>query len=206
VYHELHAKVAFSDAEGAVYRGAPLLIWQDSQMLEWSTEERQELKELHSDADLLGRLTSGLHIRPEGGTDSRTVLALWPYHNPAVPAQWPLPFDPVYADVVMRGLATMLPGMRAYQGRPPRPFVDGGYYTRTRENRPLIGSLGIEGASVIGALSGFGLMAAMGAGELLAAHVLGQDPPGYAAAFSPQRYEDPGYLMRFVEWEQAGQL
>lgn len=206
VYHELHAKVAFADSSGVVDRNAPLLVWDDSQTLDWSAEERQALREVHPDSGLIGRLPSGLHARPEGGQESPTVLALWPYRTPAVPANWPLPFDPAYAEVVLRGLTSMLPGMQTYRARPPRPFVDGGYYTRTRENRPLIGPLGVEGAFVIGALSGFGLMAAMGSGELLAAHALGQGLPDYASAFSPRRYEDPAYAVRFADWEAGGQL
>jgi glycine/D-amino acid oxidase-like deaminating enzyme len=206
VYHELHAKIAFGDSSGVVDRNAPLLVWDDSQTLDWSAEERQALRESHHETELIGRMPSGVHARPEGGRDSPTVLALWPYHTPAVLAQWPLSFDPAYAEVVIRGLTAMLPGMQTYRLRPPRPYVDGGYYTRTRENRPLIGPLGVEGAFVIGALSGFGLMVAIASGELLAAHALGLNLPEYASAFSPRRYEDPGYSARFADWDAGGQL
>ncbi len=88
----------------------------------------------------------------------------------------------------------------------PRPFVDGGYYTRTRENRPLIGPLEIAGGFVIGALSGFGLMASMGAGELLAAHVTGATLPEYARWFVPSRYADPAYQALLQSMEATGQL
>jgi glycine/D-amino acid oxidase-like deaminating enzyme len=88
----------------------------------------------------------------------------------------------------------------------PRPFIDGGYYTRTRENRPLIGPLEVEGSFVIGALSGFGLMASMGAGQLLAAHVTGDGLPDYARWFVPSRYADPEYMALVQSMEATGQL
>jgi glycine/D-amino acid oxidase-like deaminating enzyme len=83
--------------------------------------------------------------------------------------------------------------------------VDGGYYCKTRENRPLIGPVGDAGLWVLGALSGFGIMASPAAGELLAAHVLGLPLPPWAAAFRPDRYEDPAYLEAFRD-PTGGQL
>jgi glycine/D-amino acid oxidase-like deaminating enzyme len=64
----------------------------------------------------------------------------------------------------------------------------------------------VDGAHVIGALSGYGLMAACGAGELLAAHVTGGPPPDYAPAFALTRYDDPAYLARLEAWGPTGQL
>jgi glycine/D-amino acid oxidase-like deaminating enzyme len=100
----------------------------------------------------------------------------------------------------------MLPGLRAYFGRAPRPVVDGGYYLKTRENRPLIGPLPIRGAYVLGALSGYGLMASAAAGEILAAHVTGETTPAYADAFLLERYEDPAYQALLENWGTTGQL
>lgn len=64
----------------------------------------------------------------------------------------------------------------------------------------------IEGAFVIGALSGFGLMAACAAGELLAEHVTGEALSPYAGAFSLERYNDPVYLKHLETWGVSGQL
>jgi glycine/D-amino acid oxidase-like deaminating enzyme len=64
----------------------------------------------------------------------------------------------------------------------------------------------VDGAHVIGALSGYGLMAACAAGELLAAHVTGAPLPAYAPAFTPARYADPAYLARLEAWGPTGQL
>jgi glycine/D-amino acid oxidase-like deaminating enzyme len=52
---------------------------------------------------------------------------------------------------------------------------------------------------VVGALSGYGIMAAHAAGELLAAHVTGEPLPAYAAAFLPSRYDDAAYRAAISE-------
>jgi len=205
VVSEVHAKASFRDVVGAVPRQAPLLILSDPQTLDWSDEERVALHQAGDD-QLLGEMPSGVHARPEGPADSPILLALWPYHTPACEPSFPLSFEPAYPEVVLRGLSTLLPGVRVYLERMPRPFVDGGYYTRTRENRPLIGPLGPPGSFVIGALSGFGLMAALGAGELLCAHVTGGSLPGHARWFLPSRYDDPAYRSLLDSWEATGQL
>jgi glycine/D-amino acid oxidase-like deaminating enzyme len=123
--------------------------------------------------------------------------------EPVVPLP---PIDPHYFEVVLRGLSRMAPGLAAYFERLPRPVVDGGYYAKTQENRPLVGPLGVEGAYILGALSGFGIMAAPAAGELLAAHVTGGELPPYAPWFLLERYRDPDYQAVLAEWDESGQL
>lgn len=100
----------------------------------------------------------------------------------------------------------MIPALRAYFDRPPRPHVDGGYYTKTGENRPLVGPLPVEGAWVLGALSGFGLMASAACAELLANYITATDLPHYAPWFRLSRYEDPEYQELLKSWSQTGQL
>ncbi len=206
VINELHAKLAFHDGLGVVPREAPMLIWSDPQTLDWSEEERQLLAASEETRLLLGRLPEGAHLRPEGGRDSRYVIMLWSYQAPVMAPVWPPPFEPSYAEITLRGLCTMIPGLRAYLARLPRPHVDGGYYTKTRENLPLIGPLPLQGAHVLGALSGFGIMAACAAGELLAAHVTGGPLPSYAPWFAPSRYEDAGLRDLLQSWKAAGEL
>jgi glycine/D-amino acid oxidase-like deaminating enzyme len=75
-----------------------------------------------------------------------------------------------------------------------------------RENRPLIGPLPVQGAFVLGALSGFGLMASAAAGEILAAYVAGDEPPDYARVFRLDRYADPAYHALLENWGSTGQL
>jgi glycine/D-amino acid oxidase-like deaminating enzyme len=114
--------------------------------------------------------------------------------------------DPDYPEIALRGLSTMIPGLRGYFGRLPKPTVDGGYYTKTQENRPLIGRLPVRGAYIIGALSGYGVMASPGAGDLLARHIVGHELPSYATAFSLERYDDPEYQQLLKTWRTTGQL
>ena len=74
-----------------------------------------------------------------------------------------------------------------------RDQIDGGYYCKTRENRPLIGPLPVDGAFVLGALSGFGVMAAHASAELLAlARHRGNRSRTMRDGFCPSRYEDRG--------------
>ena len=206
VFSELHLKMAFGDHLGAIPRDAPMLVWADPIRLPWSREEQKELAESGETKKLLGELPSGVHTRPEGGRDSNIVLGLWAFDVRPVPPVFPFSADPRYPEMVLRGLSTMLPGIGKYLDRLPRSVVDGGYYTRTKENRPLIGKLPVEGAYVIAALSGFGVMAACGAGELLAFHITKSRLPHYAPAFALERYEDPEYLKLLAAWEESGQL
>jgi glycine/D-amino acid oxidase-like deaminating enzyme len=206
VYTELHQKAGFRDSLGVVPRHAPLLIWTDPQRLPWSDEERELLADDAASRWLLGELPPGVHTRPEGGPDSPILLFLWEYHQGAVDPLWPPALDPEYPEIALRGLAAMLPGLGAYIGRAARPSLDGGYYTRTRENRPLIGPLPVAGTYLIGALSGFGLMASCAAGKLLAAHLTGSELPAYAPVFRLERYQDPAYQQLLETWEESGQL
>jgi glycine/D-amino acid oxidase-like deaminating enzyme len=222
VYSERHCKASFPDTRGVVPREAPLLVWEDGQSLPWSAEERAALRESPDTRWLAEVLPPGVHARPEGGAASANVLMLWAYRPIAAEEIFPLPEDPYFTEVVLRGMTAMVPGLKAYLDRIPRAFVDGGYYTRTRENRflcgphpgPYAGQMSdaapaenpIEGAWVLGALSGFGLMASCAAGELLAAHLTGGPLPPYAAAFDPSRYDDPAYLERLESWDDSGQL
>ncbi len=206
VFSELHLKIAFKDHLGVIPRHAPLVIWTDTQRLPWSEEERAFLAEDKGAQWLLNEFPGTVHFRPEGEGDSPIVLMLWPYHTAPREPTFPLPEDTDYPEIVLRGLTTMVPGLAAYLNRMPKPFVDGGYYTKTQENRPLIGPLPIEGAYIIGALSGFGLMAAAGAGNLLAAHITGGQLPLYAPAFQLSRYADPEYRRVLNHWGDSGQL
>ena len=207
VYNELHGKVAFDDTLGIVPRHAPLMIWNDPITLPWTEEEREELAASDETQWLLEEFPGGVHFRPEGGPGSHTLLVLWTYHMEAQEPIWPPTFQPEYAEIVIRGLAHMIPGLSVYLGKMGQPVVDGGYYCKTQENRPLIGPLPLKGAYVIGALSGFGIMASMAAGELLASHVTGGELPDYAPAFLLSRYQDPNYQKLLEKLDAtSGQL
>jgi glycine/D-amino acid oxidase-like deaminating enzyme len=189
VFNELHGKIAFNDPAGVISRDAPLMIWTDPAVLPWTEEERNELAGSGRTKWLLDEFPGGVHFRPEGGPGSQTILALWTYDIKPQEPVWPPVFEPEYAEVVLRGMG------------------DGGYYCKTRENRPLIGPLPVKGAFVMGALSGFGIMASMAGGELLGIHVAGGKLPDYAPSFLLSRYEDPAYRKLLSDWDSAsGQL
>lgn len=206
VFSERHLKVAFEDYLGVIPRDAPLLICADPQTLPWTDEERAMLEDEPEAHPLLGELPAGAHCRPEGGAGSAWVIGLWAYDAAPVDEVFPLPPAPYFFDVALRGLIRIIPALEAYVHRPPRPSIDGGYYTKTRENRPLIGPIGPRGSFVMGAFSGYGIMAACGAAEILAAHISGAAPPAYAATFHPARYDDPAYRARLDAWIDTGQL
>lgn len=205
VHSEVHLKVGFRDTLGVFPRDTGLLIWNDPQRLDWSMEEREHLAGADRH-DLLEEMPGACHGRPEGGTSSPWVVALWEYHRQVLEPVWPLPVDPLYGEVVIRGLAAMFPAMSRYLDHMPQLVVDGGYYTKTLENRPLVGPLQTEGAFVVGALSGFGIMAACGLAELGAAHLTGASLPEHAAAFTLARYDDPTYQRELATVTETGQI
>lgn len=209
VHNQLHLKAAFADPLGVVPRHAPLLIWGDPIDLGWSEAEQADLRADPETAWLTELLPPGVHCRPEGEGGSQQVLLLWDYHphdRHNRTAQFPVPLDDSFFEIALRGMSVMLPGLRTYLERLPRAYLDGGYYTSTPENRPLIGPLPVEGAFVIGALAGYGIMAALAAAELLAAHIIGEPLPDYAAAFHPNRYADPAYQRQLAYHSDSGQL
>jgi glycine/D-amino acid oxidase-like deaminating enzyme len=202
VYAERHCKVSFFDPLGVVPQQAPMLIWLDEQHLPWSEEEIAALREDAEAAWLLDKFPAGVHGRPDGAT----LLVLFNYHGNAVEPVFPLPGEPYYPEIALRGMSTMLPALRAYEGQPARPFVDGGYYIRTQENRPLIGPLPIEGAYISCAYSGFGVMASCAGGDLVARYITGAALPDDAPAFLLSRYQDPAYRALLDRWGDGGQL
>ena len=187
---------------------APLTIWADPVThCRGRAEERAELGGVGERMTCsLGELPAGAHGRPEGAGDSTSVLGSGPTTRSRRSRRFPLAFDPAYPEVVLRGMARMIPALAPYLERLPRCFVDGGYYTKTRENRLLAGPLPVEGAYVIGALSGYGMMASNGAADLLADHIAERPLPHYAPAFRLDRYDDPAYAKLLDEWGDSGQL
>ncbi len=201
---EPHFKVSFPDTLGGFPRNAPMLIWLDEQHLPWNSEERTALAEDEAAHWLLGTFPAGVHGRPEGAS---TAMILFNHHREAaVDPVFPLREPEHYAELALRGMSTMVPALKVYDARTFRPYVDGGYYMRTRENRPLIGPVPVEGAYVSCAFSGFGIMASCAGGELVARHVVEGPLPDYAPAFLPSRYQDPVYAALLETWGEDGQL
>jgi glycine/D-amino acid oxidase-like deaminating enzyme len=207
VFNELHGKIAFIDTQKVLPRDVPLMIWSDPVRLPWSAEEQLELASDVETSWMLDEFPGGVHFRPEGLGLSQVLLILWTYDVEVREPVFPPVFDLAYPEIVLRGLSRMAPGLSTYFNRMGRTSVDGGYYCKTQENRPLIGPLPVHGAYLIGALSGFGVMACQAAGELLAAHVTGSTLPDYAHSFLLERYDDPAYQDLLAELDaSSGQL
>jgi glycine/D-amino acid oxidase-like deaminating enzyme len=189
VMHELHAKLTVRDPRGAVQRDAPFVIWNDP-------------------VEIGGRpLPAGVHMRPVDLTHGDELQLIWTFETGVRQYEWPPRFDDRHREILLRGCARMIPAMTPYIGNGTSGVLDGGYYCKTRENRPLIGRLPIDGAFICGALSGIGLMSAHAAGELVALHVTGGALPAYAPAFSPSRYDDAAYVSLIDQWgARTGQL
>lgn len=203
VFSELHLKVAFPDHQQAIPRDMPLIIWNDPIRLEWTDAERAELEESDETRWMTAEMPGGVHGRSEG----ESCLLQWDYHGGGTSEPvFPLPNDPRYPEMALRGMATVIPSLAAYLERIPKAFVDGGYYTRTEENRPLIGPLPVDGAYIIGAFGGFGMQVACGAAELLAGIITGGDIPDYAPVFALSRYADPAYQQLLARWGASGQI
>jgi glycine/D-amino acid oxidase-like deaminating enzyme len=206
ISNELHMKAAINDSQTVVARDAPLLIFVDEQELDWMDEERASLVGDEETRWLTEMLPSGAHVRPEGGAHAENIILLWDTHNEEVEPILPPPIDPMYAEIALRGLTKLIPGLGVYVERIPKPYIDGGYYTKTRENRPLACPLPVDGAYLIGAMSGYGIMASPALGELTAAHITNSDLPGYAPAFNLTRYNDPEYQSLLDSWGDSWQL
>ena len=202
---EKHIKISLSDPEGVVPRDAPLVIWNDPIELDWSGEEREMLAAAPETQRLLDRFPAGVHGRPVGAGDQ--VLMYWTYDCELLDApEFPIEPDPFLPEVTLRGMAVLIPGLSVYLDPMPRPFVDGGYYTKTADNRPLIGPLSVPGTFVCSAFSGYGIMASCAAADLLAAHVQGTERPDYAGAFDVSRFSDPDYVSKIGDLAASGQL
>jgi glycine/D-amino acid oxidase-like deaminating enzyme len=206
VLTEVHLKVAFNDHLATVSRDAPLLIWDDRQSLEWDNDEREILVQDQETKWLTEPFPSGAHTRPEGGAASQTVLMLWEYQNKLMEPSSEPPLDEYYPEVSLRGMARMVPAIKKYFGHSPRPTLDGGFYTKSRDNRPIVGPTSLKGVYLIGAISGYGIMSACGIGELLSQHIVGKTLPSYSKAFSLERFSDSNYIKWMESITDSGQL
>jgi glycine/D-amino acid oxidase-like deaminating enzyme len=207
VFSVLQQKIVMQDHLGVVARDAPFTIFMDEQYLNWSEDERQLLQSEPEYQWLLDRFPGGLHIRPEGGKDSPWIKLGWAFNRTIEQPVWEPEGTPEFPDLVLRGASRLIPRLKQYVGNIPKPVVRyAGYYTKTKENLPTIGPLGVEGAYIVGALSGFGTMVSCAAGELVAAWVAGGELPDYARQLSLARYDDPAYVASLDSIQLGGEL
>ncbi|HSG42188.1 MAG TPA: FAD-dependent oxidoreductase [Anaerolineales bacterium] len=203
VFSELHIKMAFNDSQHAIPRDMPLTIWNDPVRLTWSEEEKEFWAESEDTRWLLEEMPAGVHGRAEG---KGSCLLQWDYRTKITEPVFPIPVDELFPEIVLRGMVNVIPGLEVYLSKLPQPSIDGGYYTRTEENRPLIGPLPVDGAYMLGGVGGFGMQVSCGASDLLAAHITNSELPDYAPAFLFSRYEDPDYKKLLDNWGSSGQI
>lgn len=207
VHNVLQQKIAFEDTARAIPRNLPFSIDLDAGEIGWSDEEKASMNDEPAFARFLGEMPGGTHCRPEGGASGTWIKLGWAYNDSAVAARREPELDDVFPEIVLRGASRLQPALKAYADRFPRNMTHyGGFYTMTEENWPLIGPLGVDGAFVAGAMSGFGTMAACAAGDLTARWVLGRTLPDYASALSLQRYEDAELMAVLRGAESRGLL
>ncbi len=76
----------------------------------------------------------------------------------------------------------------------------------TAEKWPLGGPLGVDGAFITGALSGYGCMAACAAGALCAGWIADGELPYYAKQLSLARYKDEELMAEILNSPSRGIL
>ena len=200
IYNTFQQKIAFEDREKAIPRDMPFSIDLDGQTIDWSDEEREMLLADPDFAWLAKGMPGAIHCRPDGGDRGTWIKLGWAFNDTPATPTWAPPLDDNFPEIVLRGAARLNPGLRAYYGQLPRGMHHyGGWYTMTAENWPLIGPMGVPGAFMNCAMSGFGTMAACAAGELAAAWVTDSGRQDYARHFSLERYEDAGLMQTLRE-------
>jgi len=196
VYPTLHEKIVIKDYLGIVPRSTPMLILDDEQYIGWTEEEKEFWRQDNKYGKLLKKFPGGVYMRPEGGKDSQMLLIGWAYDDTVREPLWDPILSEEFLEVVLRGATKLVPELRQYIGKIANPMHDGGYYTESKENIPIIGPMRVDGAFIVGALGGYGIMAGCAAGELGAAWVAASELPIYAQNFSFKRYDNPKYVPK----------
>jgi glycine/D-amino acid oxidase-like deaminating enzyme len=207
VQNFLHQKIAFEDTAGVIDRRMPFSIDLDRQEIEWTDEERELIGNDQDLSRYTDEMPGAVHCRPEGTDGGAWVKLGWAFNEDATEATYEPPLDDSFPEIVLRGAARLNPGLKVYYGRLPQRINHyGGFYTMTQENWPLVGPMGVNGAYVAGALSGFGTMAACMTGELIARWLHGVELPDYAESLSLARYQDGDLMLELNSAETRGIL
>jgi glycine/D-amino acid oxidase-like deaminating enzyme len=199
-------KISFEDRGGAISRHMPFTIDLDGQQLAWSAEDRDLLASDPATRKLVEPMAGGIHCRPDGQVNGSWIKLGWAYNHTPTDPHAESPIDPHFPDIVLRAASRLHKGLAQYIGKLPRGSHHyGGYYTMTAENWPLIGPMKTSGAFLAAALSGYGSMAACGAGSLAAGWVMDAALPDYAPLLSGARSQD-AELMRSLFAAGTGSL
>jgi len=213
----LQHKFIIPDLANVVPRDMPFTIIADSQYLNWNEQEKEMIESDDDYSHLLDLYPAGLHIKPEG---SGQIKLGWAYNKIAEQPVWQPNCKEEFADIVMRGASRYIPALSQYVEKMPTPIVHfSGYYTRTKENWPLIGPLALDNLYVVAGLSGYGTMSACAAGELCGQYIVNENIdkfdiahsyfeilPSYARNFHPNRYSDHKIIKEIEMISSDGQL
>ncbi len=204
VWNTLQRKIIIPDPKNIIPKNMPFTIFADRQYLNWSREERNFFKNDASLQWLLEEFPGAIHIKPESG--GRIKMG-WAFSTEVVEPQFTIPKSSYFPQVLLKGASRFIPALSTYAENLPTPLIEyGGYYTRTKENFPLIGPTSIDDVFVVGALAGFGTMAACAAGELCALHLAEKTLPDYAPYFHPSRNKNESIQKEIAALHTDGQL
>lgn len=204
IENRLQQKFILPDPQKIIPKNMPFTIYADAQYLDWSEEEAAFFASNNDYKWLLNEFPGGLHVKPT----SEGVKLGWAFNTQAENPTWEPANMELFPQVVLKGASRFIPGLAAYENEIPTPIIRyGGYYTRTKENWPLIGPTKDANVFVIGALAGYGTMSACAAGELCAHYINKQEQlPSYAAYFHPLRYENDQMIQQMKALKVDGQL
>ncbi|MCJ7467096.1 MAG: FAD-binding oxidoreductase [Maribacter sp.] len=204
ITNTLQHKFIIPDPKKIIPRDMPFTIYTDAQYVNWPEEEKAFFTADEKWHWLLQEFPGGLHIKPDG----HGIKLGWAFERADAVPTWEIPKSDIFPQVVLRGASRFIPQLGEYAETIPSPLIQyGGFYTRTKENWPLIGPTELSNVYLVGALSGFGTMGACAAGELCADHMYGKKAlPGYAAHFHPSRYNDDTIIRILRGVNSDGQL
>jgi len=204
VWNTLQRKIIIPDPLNIIPPNMPFTIFADKQYLNWPEEELNFFKSDESLNWLVQEFPGAIHIKPEAG---KRIKMGWAFSTDVVEPEWSIPKSTYFPQILLKGASRFIPALSAYAENIPTPLIEyGGYYNRTKENFPLIGPTALENVFVVGALAGFGTMAACAAGELCAFYLTEKALPVYAPYFHPNRNENPEIRKEIAALSGDGQL
>lgn len=203
VWNTLQRKFLIPDPKKVIPEDMPFTIYADGQYLDWSNEEKAFFESEATLKWLTQKFPGAIHIKPESGR----IKMGWAFSTEKATPQWEIPHFNYFPQAVLKGASQFIPALAEYAENMPSPLIEyGGYYTRTKENWPLVGPTEMEGVFVVGALAGFGSMTACAVGELCAQYICDKTLPDYAPYFHPNRYNDPVINAELDTLDLDGQL
>jgi glycine/D-amino acid oxidase-like deaminating enzyme len=204
ISNTLQRKFIIPYPNNVIPKNMPFTIYADPQYLDWSTEEKEFFASDEKYKWLLNKFPGGLHIKPE----TEGIKLGWAFQTEKSEPSFEIPSFEFFPQVVLKGASRFIPELSNYENNIPTPLIEyAGYYTRTKENWPLIGQTEIDNVFVVGALAGYGTMSACAAGKLCANYILGENElPSYAKYFHPSRYKNEAIQREMSELDSDGQL